>query len=183
MKRLLLTTIAALLLVGCSPANSNKSGVTFLKNKETEKRIPKELLKFLTEDQSVGMVNNKILFFNFDGKKINDQLLSTLLQFDELEVLILDSTEITDTGLITLAKLSKLKALWLDFNNITEKGLDELQALENLIDLDIENINIADNNGLKCLGNFKALKSLEIINNGIGDECIESIIKIKNFRR
>ena len=144
--------------------------------------IPEELLDFITDkNKQLFVRDKKIIGLNLEGKKITNQLLVSILKFDELEFLVLDSTKVTDEGLKHIAKLTKLRALWLDFNDITGVGLNDLASLENLEDLDIEGINITDNNGLKSLANLSSVRSLEIINNGIGDECIESIKKMKRL--
>ncbi len=147
-----------------------------------EEEIPKELLAFV-RDQNVNLITNgnKIVGLNLEGKELTTKLLDDLVEFKDMEFLILDSTNITDKGLKEIVKLSNLRALWLDFTEITDVGLAELANLKSLEDLDIEDVDGNLINGLKSIEKFPSLKSLELINNGIGDECIESLSKMKNL--
>ena len=147
-----------------------------------EEVISKELLAFV-RDQNVSLITNgnKVVGLNLEGKELTSNLLDDLVEFKDMEFLILDSTNITDKGLKEIVKLSNLRALWLDFTEITDVGLAELANLKSLEDLDIEDVDGNLINGLRSIEKFPSLKSLELINNGIGDECIESLSKMKNL--
>jgi len=177
---LILIAITAITLV---------SSITLVSGKElqqsapaSEKVSPRELLAYF-RDQNVDMKtnDNKIVALNLEGKELTAKMLANIVECKHIEFLILDSTNITDKGLKEIVKLTNLKALWLDFTEITEVGLAELANLKKLRDLDIEDIEGSLFDGLKSSEKFTSLKSLELINNGIGDECIESLSKMKNL--
>lgn len=99
---------------------------------------------------------------SFSGSDLNDDGLSFISNFLDIENLCLQETEITNNGIKYLKKLEKLSILRLKDNpQLTNECVPFLTEIENLQDLQIHGTSITQD-GLEKLGVMKNLKNVLI---------------------
>ncbi|NQV23224.1 MAG: SUMF1/EgtB/PvdO family nonheme iron enzyme, partial [Rhodopirellula sp.] len=105
--------------------------------------------------------NDRIVYVNLGGTKIDDQGLAYLAARKNWEDLLLDGTRITDDGLNVLKDMPRLRTLWLSNTKVGDSGLATIATLPALEVLHLNQTHVTDS-GLIHLEGLQHLKDLRL---------------------
>ncbi len=171
-------------------------------------RHPNFTLKTMLLSSELATANSdgEIISLTLNGREVDDNTLSLIEGYKQLEVLNLDGTNVTDQGLVHLQVHSNLKNLSLADTSISFKGLHDLFLVkqqrtlgeffdivgvrrradqsadneENFLDLSGRSIDGAD---LSWIAGYAPATSLFLHENPITNAGFEHLARLKNLRR
>src|SRR5262249_7968763 len=117
---------------------NDRDGATFREGVEGKKGEVPAFRLWRWTGGAVGKLPQPQQAFGLDLSQLNvtDAGLKELVQFKNLQLLVLRETQVTDTGLKELAQLKNLQALSLYDTRVTGTALKDLAGITNLQTLD-----------------------------------------------